>query len=279
MNVQRAIGLLEANEFGAIAEALRQRHAPQPLTADSTLTMVCMDTRPGDPNCAYLANDHALDLARHPGGLSGASRRASGAWAADAPEEYLEYSEAAHMNGLRLIEPLGELGVDAVIHFGCRDNEVAQEAAALVADRDEGIFEIAEDMTRGKLTRREYGRIADGQSIMLDAGHIALPSVIIEDYERNGVPIARLHGDELRGLSLVDNRSRHPIRAMPKRHNPNHDNAAIYVTDTGLVIPKLVRAARLGLSAQIRPSTVSTMDTVHKATLIKLLDIPYVTVE
>jgi len=89
MNLRNAVGLLEAHQYHAVANALRERRSPQPIAAEDELTMVCMDTRPGDPACEHLADDHNLNLARHPGGLSGASRRASGAWAADDPKEYL----------------------------------------------------------------------------------------------------------------------------------------------------------------------------------------------
>lgn len=278
MNLNNAIGLLEANDYRAVAQALHERSQPRQLTAEDQLTMVCMDTRPGDPRCDYLADDHSLNLARHPGGLSGAGRRASGAWAADDPAEYLEHSRPAHMNGLLLIEPLGGLGMDAVIHFGCKDNGVAEKAATLVADKDPDVFEISNDMMRGGLSRKEFARIAYGQTLMLDAGHIALPEVIIKDYKGQGVPIARLHGPELRGISLVDNHTRSPIRPMPKRHQPDHDNRAIYVIDTGLVISRLAIAAREGLSRQIKPGTLAAVDTIHKATLVKLLDLPYVTI-
>jgi len=277
MHVQRAIGILQEHQFGAIADVLRQRYADEPPSPDQPLTLVCMDTRPGDPNCSVLANDDALQLVRHAGGLSGASRRVSGAWAADDPAGYLENSGPAHMNGLRITKPLGDLGVSAVIHFGCKDNEVAEKAATLVADRDRGIFEIAEEMDH-ELTWLEYVRIAGGQALMLDAGHIASTSKVIEDYGAHGVDIATLHGGELRGISLVDNRSDRPVKAPPKRHTTEHDDRAIYVTDTRLVIPRLATAARRGLSARINPTTVAALDTVHKATLVEMLDLPYVTV-
>lgn len=279
MNLRNTLGLLEAHNYQAVSEVLRERSQPQPLADEARLTMVCMDTRPGDPACAYLADDQSLNLARHPGGLSGGARRVSGAWAVDDPAEYLEYSGTAHMNGLLLVKHLGEQGVDAVIHFGCKDNEVAPEAAMLVANKDSDVFEIAKDMTGGKLSKQKFARIAGGQALMLDAGHIAPPDVIINDYKEWDIPIAKLHGHELRGISLVDNHTRHSIKPMPKRHKPDHDSRAIYVTDTGLVVPKLAIAARAGLSRRIRPSTLAALDTIHKATLVKLLDIPYVTVE
>lgn len=260
-----------------VKSVLQERHAALPITDEVTLTMVCMDTRPGDPDCAILANDHTLNLARHPGGLSGASRRTSGAWAADDPEGYKEHSEAAHLNGLRLVEPLGQLGITPIIHFGCKDNAVAARAAALVADKDQTVFAIAQEMDPS-LTRKTFAKIADGQALMLDLGHIADANTIVDDYVAHGVPIATLHGPELRGISLVDNQSKRPVVAPPKRNTPEYDNRAIYVTDTGLVIPGLAQAARRGLSNQIQEATVHAADTIHKATLVAMLDLPYVAV-
>jgi hypothetical protein len=113
---------------------------------------------------------------------------------------------------------------------------------------------------------------------MLDSEHIAPIDVVIADYHKYDAPVAKLHGEPLHGVSLVDNHSNRPIKPMPKRHTDEHDGKAIYVTDTRLVVPRLAAAAFQGLSNQIDPETVTTIDAIHKATLVHMLQLPYVTV-
>ncbi|HSX31487.1 MAG TPA: hypothetical protein VLE99_06230 [Candidatus Saccharimonadales bacterium] len=265
---------LESSCAEVVTAALEQRRAAEAVAGSVALTLICMDTRPGDPECPILADDHTLTLARHPGGFSGAARRVSGAWAIDDRRGYEENSKAAHLNGLRLVTPLYEMGVTPVIHFGCTDNAVAEEAATLIADQNQDVLEVAQEMDR-KLTRNAFARVAGAHALMLDMGHIVGPDTVVRDYVANGVPVATLHGPEWRGVSLVDNRGRRPVKAPPKRHHPGHDQVAIYVTDTGLVRPRLIRAARQGLSGDIRAATIGHVDTVHKAALVVLLDLPY----